>query len=125
MPINFTYTIECLPEEIPFRGNAMASGDPDIDRETEDYIARELERGNDWARCTVKVTCQVEGHEDIAVGVDYLGCCSYRSEEDFRTPGGYFDNMCREAREDLIRSLKASLDRGATAARILRQIGKA
>lgn len=84
-----TITVQCLPEDIEVRGNCMASGDDAVDKECEDRIVADLENGNDWAWCTVKVTAEWNG----ITGVDYLGCCSYDSEKDFRQPGGYFDNM--------------------------------
>lgn len=92
-----TFTVECLEEEIPVRGNAMASGDDAADREQEEWVFRELDAGNQWAWCTVKVTARWNGIE----GVDYLGCCSYRSEADFRAPGGYLDDLKAEALDAL------------------------
>ena len=84
-----TFAIECLPEHTPIEGNAMASGDDEADREAEQWIHRQLDNGNDWAWCTVRVTAEFEG----LLGDDYLGCCSYKSEDDFKQPGGYYDDM--------------------------------
>jgi hypothetical protein len=97
-----TYTLECLEEDQQVRGNAMCSGDAALDKETEDFILRELRAGNPWAWCCVKVTAQCGDY----TGTDYLGCCSYRSEAEFREPGGFFDGMKAQAREDLIRHLR-------------------
>ena len=92
------FTLECLEEHTPVRGNAMASGDNEADRACENEILERLDRGDIWAWCTVKVTARYGS----LVGVDYLGCCSYRDERDFREPsGGYFDDMRREALRDL------------------------
>jgi hypothetical protein len=90
------FILEILPEEAPVRGNAMASGDDDLDREVEDSIFASLMHGNDWAWCTVKVTARVDGIE----GTDYLGCCTYDSEEDFRS-GGYWAQMKEQAAWEL------------------------
>lgn len=93
--------LHCLPEETPIRGNAMASGDDEADREVEDDILRRLESGEEWAWCTVRVVATYEGFE----GDDYLGCCSYTSEEDFRADA-YFDDMVSEARSRLAEELE-------------------
>lgn len=93
-----TFELECLPEDIPVRGNAMASGDDAADREYEDEIIRRLDAGDVWAWCTVKVTARFGAFE----GVSYLGCCNYRDEEDFTQPGGYFEDMEAEAFDALL-----------------------
>lgn len=72
--------VECLPEHEPIKGNAMCSGDDEFDREIEEKILNQLLEGNLWAWCCVKVS--VKWHEFVAE--EYLGCCSYASEEDFR-----------------------------------------
>jgi len=36
---------------------------------------------------------------------DYLGCCSYRSKEDFMEPDGYYDDMKVEAYNSLCKEL--------------------
>ena len=99
------YTIECLPEDIPVRGNAIDSGIDDFDTEVENDIIQQLEDGNEWAWCTVKVTAKFPGL-DIE-GVDYLGGCSYDSEEDFKKNGdGYFEDMKLTAQKDLLNQLE-------------------
>jgi hypothetical protein len=91
------FTIDVLPEDAPVRGNAMASGDDDFDRQTEDRIISDLCSGNEWAWCTIKVTAHYAGLE----GCDYLGCCSYRNEDEFCQPDGYYPSMKDEAMRDL------------------------
>lgn len=98
--------IECLPDDTPIRGHAMASGDDAIDRRAEDDILANLPF-NEWAWCLVKVTAI--GPAGV-IGTDYLGACSYANESDFRQPGGYFDDMVDRAREDLRRQLMAVAD---------------
>lgn len=92
--LEVAYKVECLPEDVPVRGNAMVSGDAAYDKKVEDKILRDL-RSNPWAWCTAKVTAYA-----IADGVllesdpEYLGACSYKSEADFKA-GGYYDDMAR------------------------------
>lgn len=82
-------TLLNYPEDMPFVGNCMASGDDAVDREAEKWIRRQLDGGNDWAWCRVEVRGTWRGLE----AVDHLGGCSYKSAEDFQTPGGYWDDM--------------------------------
>ena len=98
------YEVECLPEDICVEGNAMCSGDADYDRSCEEKIFSELKDGNDWAWCTVKVTAKYAGIK-YAEGTSYLGCCSYASEEDFKS-GGYIEQMCDDARDELYAELE-------------------
>jgi hypothetical protein len=102
--VTFSVTLE--PEYIPIEGNAMASGDPAADQEVYDWIRAELARGNEWAWCSVKVTAEWNGYQ----AADYLGCCSYESEADFRAPGGYFDDMRKNALDALNENVKRALD---------------
>jgi hypothetical protein len=86
---NGSITIDIFPEDVDVRGNALASGDDEEDRREEDRIIAELDRGNLWAWCLVKVTVRYGG----IVESDTLGCCSYRDEHDFREGGSYYDDM--------------------------------
>lgn len=86
------FSIQCLPEEASIEGNCSAI-DELTDRRVKRWIERQLEQGNDWAWCCVRVVARWEGFE----GDDYLGCCSYRSEKEFRHPSGYFPQMREEA----------------------------
>lgn len=96
------FSIECLGEPEPIEGNCSAI-DPQTDAETAEWIRTELDHGNDWAWCTVKVTATWEGLE----GVDYLGCCSYKSEADFKAEGGYYADMKAQA----LAALQSEVDR--------------
>lgn len=100
------YEIECLEEDASIVGNAMASGDDDFDDKCEQSILADLWDGNEWAWCTVKVSCSVPGYN--AVGYDCLGCCNYRNQADFEACD-YYDDMRGEARAELITSLAAEL----------------
>ena len=91
-----TITVECLLEDESIRGNASAI-DPATDREIEAEIVRQLDAGNPWAWCSIRVTASFDGFS----GSDHLGCCSYASEADFRRSGGYYDDMRAQAVEQL------------------------
>jgi hypothetical protein len=96
------FTVEALPEDLPIRGNIMASGDDDVDKEVEETVIRQLENGNVWAWCIIEVTAEYKGY----TGVDYLGGCSYRSRADFEKDA-YCKDMKRQAFEALLLSLQA------------------
>lgn len=95
------YEIECLPEDIPIKGNAMASGDDDADAAIERGIAADLEH-NEWAWCTVRVWAEWNG---LTVS-ECLGCCSYRNRKDFEADG-YYKDMKAEARSRLITEIES------------------
>lgn len=97
------YKIECLPEDIQIEGNASAI-DPETDLKNEQWIYSQLESGNEWAWCTVKVTAFIDGIE--LEGTDYLGGCSYLSQEDFER-GGYLADMQNSAKSDLLNQINA------------------
>ena len=91
-----TVKLRTEPEEVPVRGNALASGDDALDRKVEDDIIADLEGGNEWAWCCAVVEVSWGTFKDVA----HIGCCSYKSEEDFRA-GGYYDDMVAEALDGL------------------------
>lgn len=72
------------------------------DPETIKWIDKELAKGNDWAWCFVRVSAHWNG----ITGFDSLGCCSYKSEEDFKQDGGYYEDMKKEALRDLNREIE-------------------
>lgn len=95
--------VECLPDDVPVRGNASAI-DEETDRETEADIARQLDSGNEWAWCCVHVTLTL----GTGLSADsYLGACSYSSERAF-VRGGYYRDMVREAAGALADDILAS-----------------
>jgi len=104
-----SYEIECFPEDAPIEGNAMASGDDDYDLAVEEFIRNELRNGNEWAWCTVRVIARYDGVDSV-VGMDFLGCCSYESREQFEACP-YCDDMKDQAREDLYTQLEGILYR--------------
>ena len=80
--------VEATPNDTPVEGNASAI-DPETDARVAAEILERLERGDEWAWATVRVSIAFDGFE----AVDTLGGCSYADETDFRTPGGYFDDL--------------------------------
>jgi hypothetical protein len=80
------YVYELLEEDIPVRGNAMASGDENEDRRVEDAILADLDRGHLEAWCSAHVFAQLTlstPHDAFsAAGDAYMGGCSYRSEKE-------------------------------------------
>jgi hypothetical protein len=98
-----TIKVECLPEEVSFRGNALASGNVIHDREAEQWISDQLDAGNNWAWFTARVTVRLHGFQ----GVDMLGCCNYESEASFMEDD-YFISMKHEAAGNLVDQLIAS-----------------
>ena len=77
-------TIEIVihPEELPIRGNLVFSGDGVLDTQLEDAVIEESEH-NPWAWCVVEVKASWLGLQAST----FLGCCSYRSESDFKVDG--------------------------------------
>lgn len=91
------FTLVPETEDIPVRGNALASGDPRVDQEAENEILAALAQGNCWAWCGVRVTAHWHGFEGDA----YLGCCSYRDKADFLENSGYYADLQKQALADL------------------------
>ena len=91
------YRIEVEQDCIPVRGNALASGDAEADREAEDEILARLDRGDVWAWAAVTVIAEQDGFE----GHDSLGGCSYASEADFKR-SDYYADMRNVARENML-----------------------
>lgn len=102
------FTITVLPEDIDPRGNASAIN-PDTDKEILDHIYANLDRGNVWAWCWVKVTAHWEGFE----GSDTLGGCSYKSEAAFKR-GGYYTDMKQAALDQLNAEVAAAANKIST-----------
>lgn len=85
------FSVECLSEDAPIKGNVMDSGDPDADGRAEEKVYNDYQ-ANEWAWCCV---CVVASWGEFR-GEAFLGCCSYESEDDFRQ-GGYYDDLANEA----------------------------
>src|SRR5574343_417964 len=83
-------------DDLPVRGNSMASGDDDLEKEIEDRIIARINNDDVWAWASVKVTAKFNDFE----GTDYLGACSYRDEDDFKSDL-YYTDMISTAIEEL------------------------
>jgi hypothetical protein len=108
LPSDVTFTIECLPEDLSIEGNVMASGDDAFDLECEEKIRKDLDSGNEWAWCCVRVTAEWEApNGQTFKGVEHLGGVSCESEKDF-TEGqsDYFEDLKAGALEDLNDSIR-------------------
>lgn len=106
--INIIYTVSAEQDDMPVRGNALASGDDKVDKECEDEILERLGRGDEWAWALVKVTAAVTLGDYVFSGKAYLGGCSYANEAEFKTDA-YYLQMCKEAREDLVVKLRETV----------------
>ncbi len=94
------YRLVLHPDDMPVRGNAMASGDEAADRACEDEILARLADGDEWAWCCVECRAEWGGFHSSA----FLGGCCYRDEEEFR--GGPWEDMKAEALEGLEEMLR-------------------
>lgn len=93
------YRIRVTPETSAIEGNILDSGDKVQDFEAEQEIKKQLDAGNVWAWCSVEVIASIDGIP--VTGRDYLGHCSYKSEDDFRACE-YFGDMKHEAKGELL-----------------------
>ena len=84
-------------EHIPIEGNAVDSGDTDFDAKVNAGIIERLDMGQLWAWCTVEVKVTIDGF----TANDYLGCCSYDNEQEFKA-GGYYDDMVETCKNDIV-----------------------
>jgi hypothetical protein len=94
------FTIECL-EEFEHPNDSFAL-DAESQEEIVNKIIKDLESGNQWAWCYVRVRGEYKG----IIGEDGLGCCSYESEADFKS-GGCFEDMKDSAYNQIIEKLEA------------------
>lgn len=97
-------TVECLPEDLQIEGNASAI-DPETDAQVVKDIREQLESGNEWAWCCVRVTVKWGYFE----GTDYLGGCSYKGLKEFHD-NQYYVDMVSQAFDDLVRNIESTSD---------------
>lgn len=118
------YTLRCEPEDTPVEGNAMASGDPVIDQDAEQWIRDELDRGNEWAWCTAHVIVELIDDDGLvlATGHAYLGCCSYHNAAEFTQPSGYFEDMKHQALHDLKTNVALTHSQSSRATKCLKKL---
>ena len=86
-----TWTLKAEQDEMPVRGNAMASGDDEADRKYEDEIIDRLSNDDIWAWAQVTLIGTWHG---LTVE-DHLGACTYKNEAEFKA-GIYYTDMQEE-----------------------------
>ena len=89
---------------IPVRGNAMQSGDEALDKQVEDEILARIDQGDTWAWAHITVTATWNG----ITGVDRLGGCSHKDEQDFQDV--LLPEMKKEALADLNVKVRAAFE---------------
>lgn len=113
------YRLIVYQDETPVRGNAIASDDDAADKAIEDEILERLARDDVWAWATVEMRAECGGF----VGRDFLGCCSYRDEDEFKADA-YFKDMQDRAFDDLLCTLKAAMSDGNRARKLHAKLRK-
>ena len=98
IPEEVEWRLEVRYDDMPVRGNAIASDDEEFDKKVEDEIIDRLDRGDVWAWAELRMIASWAGFE----GFDSLGACSFKDEKDFRDNSGYFKDMFYEAIQDLL-----------------------
>lgn len=90
--------VEIEPEADCVRGNALASGDDAKDKQAEDEILARLERGDQWAWCSVRVVVESDCGM-VRAESNWLGCCSYQDEAEYRADRYFRDQLaeCHDA----------------------------
>ena len=101
-----TYTLEAERDCYDEIEGSFALGDDDLDRKEVARIKRRYAAGDRWAWCITRVTVECGSFTGES---DWLGGCSYASEEDFKK-SDYYKGMQREARENLLNQLKEAHD---------------
>lgn len=114
-----TYEVELQPEDMPVRGNAIASDDEAFDKEVEDKILARLDRGEIEAWCLAVVTARVEIDGFVFAGVATLGGCSYESEEAVKRAVLEEYDLKAEALAELKARLQSASIRGVAAEKAL------
>lgn len=92
-----TVTVRCEEEDSGPRSHLFTGEDEEVDEEACSEIEQRLNRGDLWAWCCAVIEVSFGPFKEVAT----LGCCSYDNEEDFRNNSGYFDDMMKEAIEQL------------------------
>ena len=94
------YSVHLHPEYDGPEGH-FDTGDSEEDAKICRKIREDAE-WNEWAWCTVEVRATWK----CVSGNDFLGACSYASEDDFKH-GGYFEDMKAEAFAELCSKIES------------------
>ena len=101
LPSGIVIDLSISPDDVSPEGQ-FASGDDEADRAMVKDIYRQIDQGNTWAWCNVRVRATFAGF----MGEDYLGCCSYRDVGEFIRPGDYYTDMVAQAVADLMATIE-------------------
>lgn len=96
MENKYSVRINASQDDLPVRGNCIATEDEEFDKKVEDEILERLDNGDVWAWADVEVQATLP---DGRTGSAYLGGCCYEDEADFKR-GGYYEGMILAAVED-------------------------
>ncbi len=98
MKLDYEVKLECLPEDMSVEDSAMVTDDPEADREYGEFVTlirEQLQAGNQWAWFCAHVTVTLKDFcptcSQAREADEYLGGCSYTSEESFRASDEYKD----------------------------------
>ena len=89
MEDTYNVRINATQDDLPVRGNCIATEDKEFDKTVEDEILERLDYGDVWAWADVEVQATLP---DGRTGSAYLGGCCYEDEKDFKQ-GGYYEGM--------------------------------
>lgn len=118
--VRVDFDLKVAPEtDVPVRGNALASGDDKLDRETEDEILRRLSRGDVLAWCCITVTARIVALGQRFEGRAHLGACSYLDERGLRQD---YNDLKQLALDDLKAQLSSTVRVGKDAAEALKTL---
>lgn len=101
-------------DEVQFDIDVQWEGDIDPEEHFEnpqdvEWVRQQIEAENVWGWC--RVALRASWHDPNTdkdyEGWDYLGGCSYASEQDFKRPGGYYDDMKKQAYAELQKQVEA------------------
>jgi hypothetical protein len=113
--VNYTITIE--PEDESPNGQFDGEGAEELVKEIYARLEHDL-----WAWCFVIVTASIEVDGQTFSGRATLGGCSYfGGESEFRQAGGYYGDLCNEAKESLLSDLREAVARGIVARKVMRR----
>ncbi len=103
MEETYNVRINATQDDLPVRGNCIATEDKEFDKTVEDEILERLDYGDVWAWADVEVQATLP---DGRTGSAYLGGCCYEDEKDFKQ-GGYYEGMILNAVDDAASKPKA------------------
>jgi len=114
LTVEYEYLME--EEDSRVRGNAMASGDAELDRQVEDEILADLDRGHLEAWCTAHVRAILAfypagkaGEWYRSEGSAYLGCCSYKTERELWESATLDYDLEGDARQEAAYELRGDI----------------